>query len=47
MTASPTDYDDLADIVFDAVRNGPSKYTQAYPPSSCLRANPLYRPLAM
>ena len=27
--ATPTDYDDLADIVFDAVRNGPSKYTQA------------------
>lgn len=27
--ATPTDYDDLADIVFDAVRNGPSKYTQS------------------
>ena len=27
--ATPTDYDNLADIVFDAVRNGPSKYTQA------------------
>lgn len=27
--ATPTDYNDLADIVFDAVRNGPSKYTQA------------------
>ncbi len=27
--ANPTDYDSLADIVFDAVRNGPSKYTQA------------------
>lgn len=27
--ATPTDYDDLADIVFDAVRNGPSKYTDA------------------
>lgn len=27
--ASPTDYDDLADIVFDAVRNGTSKYTDA------------------
>jgi putative acetyltransferase len=27
--ATPTEYDDLADIVFDAVRNGPSKYTQA------------------
>jgi putative acetyltransferase len=27
--ATPTDYDSLADIVFDAVRNGPSKYTQA------------------
>ena len=27
--ATPTDFDDLADIVFDAVRNGPSKYTQA------------------
>lgn len=27
--ATPTEYDDLADIVFDAVRNGPSKYTDA------------------
>jgi putative acetyltransferase len=27
--ATPSDYDSLADIVFDAVRNGPSKYTQA------------------
>lgn len=27
--ATPTDYDSLADIVFDAVRNGPSKYTQS------------------
>jgi len=27
--ATTTDYDSLADIVFDAVRNGPSKYTQA------------------
>lgn len=27
--ATPTDYDDLADIVFDAVRNGPSLYTDA------------------
>lgn len=27
--ATPTDYDDLGDIVFDAVRNGPSKYTEA------------------
>jgi putative acetyltransferase len=27
--ATPADYDDLADIVFDAVRNGPSKYTEA------------------
>ncbi len=27
--ATPTDYDDLGDIVFDAVRNGPSKYTGA------------------
>ncbi len=27
--ATPTDYDALADIVFDAVRNGPSKYTQS------------------
>jgi putative acetyltransferase len=27
--ATPTDYDDLADIVFDAVRNGPSLYTEA------------------
>jgi len=27
--ATPTDYDDLADILFDAVRNGPSKYSQA------------------
>lgn len=28
-SAAPSDYDDLADIVFDAVRNGASKYTQA------------------
>jgi putative acetyltransferase len=27
--ATPTDYDNLADIVFDAVRNGLSKYTEA------------------
>jgi putative acetyltransferase len=27
--ATHADYDELADIVFDAVRNGPSKYTQA------------------
>ncbi len=27
--ATPTDTDDLADIVFDAVRNGPSKYTES------------------
>jgi putative acetyltransferase len=27
--ATPTKYDSLADIVFDAVRNGPSKYTDA------------------
>jgi putative acetyltransferase len=27
--ATPTDYDALADIMFDAVRNGPSKYTDA------------------
>ena len=27
--ATPTDYDALGDIVFDAVRNGPSKYTKA------------------
>jgi putative acetyltransferase len=27
--ATPTDYDDLGDIVFDAVRNGLSKYTEA------------------
>ena len=27
--ARPTDYDDLADIVFDAVRNGSSLYTGA------------------
>lgn len=27
--ATPTDYDALADIVFDAVRNGPSLYTDA------------------
>jgi putative acetyltransferase len=27
--ATPTDYDALADIVFDAVRNGPSKYTES------------------
>lgn len=26
--ATPTDIDALGDIVFDAVRNGPSKYTQ-------------------
>ncbi len=26
--ATTADHDDLADIVFDAVRNGPSKYTQ-------------------
>ncbi len=27
--ATPTDNDELADVMFDAVRNGPSKYTQA------------------
>jgi putative acetyltransferase len=27
--ATPADYDDLADIMFDAVRNGSSKYTDA------------------
>jgi putative acetyltransferase len=27
--ATPTDFDDLGDIVFDAVRNGPSKYSEA------------------
>jgi putative acetyltransferase len=27
--ATPADYDALGDIVFDAVRNGPSKYTQS------------------
>lgn len=27
--AIPTEYDDLADIVFNAVRNGPSLYTHA------------------
>ncbi len=27
--ATPTDHADLADVIFDAVRNGPSKYTQA------------------
>lgn len=27
--ATPADYDALADIVFDAVRNGPSLYTEA------------------
>ena len=27
--ATPTDFDDLGDIVFDAVRNGTSKYTQS------------------
>lgn len=27
--ATPTDYPDLADIMFDAVRNGPSLYTEA------------------
>jgi putative acetyltransferase len=27
--ATPTDYDALGDIVFDTVRNGPSKYTEA------------------
>jgi putative acetyltransferase len=27
--ATPTDHDELADIVFDAVRNGPSLYTEA------------------
>jgi putative acetyltransferase len=27
--ATPTDFDSFADIVFDAVRNGPSKYTES------------------
>jgi putative acetyltransferase len=27
--ATPTDHAELADVMFDAVRNGPSKYTQA------------------
>jgi putative acetyltransferase len=27
--ANPTDHAALADVIFDAVRNGPSKYTQA------------------
>jgi putative acetyltransferase len=27
--ATPTDYDTLADIVFDAVRNGPNRYNDA------------------
>ena len=27
--ATATDYADLADVIFDAVRNGPSKYTEA------------------
>lgn len=27
--ATPTHYADLADVIFDAVRNGPSKYTQS------------------
>lgn len=27
--ATPTDYDSLGDIVFDAVRNGSSKYTES------------------
>jgi putative acetyltransferase len=27
--ATPADYPDLADVMFDAVRNGPSKYTEA------------------
>ena len=27
--ATPTDNAELADVMFDAVRNGPSKYTQA------------------
>lgn len=27
--ATSADYDDLADAMFDAVRNGPSKYTEA------------------
>ena len=27
--ATPTDHADLADVIFDAVRNGPSKYTEA------------------
>ena len=27
--ANPTDHAELADVIFDAVRNGPSKYTQA------------------
>lgn len=29
--ATPTDAAELADVMFDAVRNGPSKYTQAKP----------------
>lgn len=36
-TAAHSDYDDLADVMFDAARNGPSKYTdrqrQAWVPS--------------
>lgn len=27
--ATPTHYADLADVIYDAVRNGPSKYTEA------------------
>lgn len=27
--ATSADYDDLSDVMFDAVRNGPSKYTEA------------------
>ena len=27
--ATPSDHTDLADVIFDAVRNGPSKYTDA------------------
>lgn len=27
--ATPTDHAELADVIFDAVRNGPSKYTDA------------------
>ena len=27
--ATPTDHAELADVIFDAVRNGPSKYTEA------------------